>query len=247
MPIDKTVSTFEEAVADIPDGATILIGGFGGAGGMPHRLMLALRDLGSKSLTIVGNTAGIAAPTGFGWPAGEEPIDHAILIENGQIAKVIASFPVSGSVSRKNAFELAFERGEIELEVVPQGTLAERMRAAGAGIPAFYTPTGAGTDLAAGKETRNFAGTECVLEAALHADFALIRGAVADRLGNVIYSGTSRSFNIPMAVAAEITIAEVDEIVEPGEIDPERVDTPAIYVDRVVARGAQADRAKGHG
>ena len=138
-------------------------------------------------------------------------------------------------------------RGAVELEVVPQGTLAGRMRAAGAGIPAFYTPTGAGTDLAAGKETRNFAGTECVLEVALHADFALIRGAVADRLGNVIYSGTSRSFNIPMAVAAEITIAEVDEIVEPGEIDPERVDTPAIYVDRVVARGAQADRAKGHG
>ncbi len=246
MPIDKTVSTFKEAVADIPDGATILIGGFGGAGGMPHRLMLALRDLGSKSLTIAGNTAGIAAPTGFGWPDGEEPIDHAILIDNGQIAKVIASFPVSGSVSRKNAFELAFERGEIELEVVPQGTLAERMRAAGAGIPAFYTPTGAGTDLAVGKETREFEGRECVLEAALHADFALIRGAVADTLGNVIYTGTSRSFNIPMAAAAEITIAEVDEIVEPGEIDPERVDTPAIYVDRVVARGTQADQAKRH-
>ena len=237
MPIDKTVATFEEAVADIPDGAVILIGGFGGAGGMPHRLMVALRDLGSKSLTIVGNTAGIAAPTGFGWPAGEEPIDHAILVDNGQIAKVIASFPVSGSVSRKNSFESAFERGEIELEVVPQGTLAERIRAAGAGIPAFYTPTGAGTDLGAGKETREFGGVESVLETALHADFALIRGAVADKIGNVTYRGTSRSFNVPMAAAAKITIAEVDEIVEPGEIDSERVDTPAIYVDRVVARG----------
>ncbi len=115
MPIDKTVSSFAEAVADIPDGATVMIGGFGGAGGMPHRLMVALRDHGAKNLTLIGNTAGIAAPTGFGWPEGETPVDHAILIENGQVAKVIASFPVSGSVSRPNAFEKAYRRGEIEL------------------------------------------------------------------------------------------------------------------------------------
>ena len=132
MPIDKTVNNFEEAVSDIPDGSVVMIGGFGGAGGMPHLLMLALRDQGARNLTIIGNTAGIAAPTGFGWPDGVEPIDHAVLIENGQIAKVIASFPVSGSVSRPNAFEAGFRAGEIELEVVPQGTLAERMRAAGA-------------------------------------------------------------------------------------------------------------------
>ena len=239
MAIDKRVATFDEAVADVTDGAVVMIGGFGGAGGMPHRLMMALRDLGVKELTIIGNTAGIAAPTGFGWPAGETPIDHAILIENGQVAKVVASFPVSGSVSRPNAFEEAFQRGEIELEVVPQGTLAERIRAAGAGIPAFYTPTGAGTGLAEGRETRLFGGREHVLETALGADFALIRAKTADRLGNLAYAGTSRSFNVPMAAAARVTIAEVDEIVEPGGIDPERVDTPAIYVQRVVARSGR--------
>lgn len=236
MPIDKSVSTFEEAVSDIPDGASIMIGGFGGAGGMPHRLMLALVAQGARELTIIGNTAGIAAPTGFGWPEGETPIDHAILIENGQVAKVIASFPVSGSVSRQNAFEQAFNRGEIELEVVPQGTLAERIRAGGAGIPAFYTPTAAGTDLAKGQESRVFDGRESVLELGMRADFALIRAHKADRVGNLIYSGTSRSFNMPMATAADVTIAEVDEIVETGDIDPERVNTPGIYVNRVVAR-----------
>ena len=238
MPIDKSVATFAEAVSDIPDGASIMIGGFGGAGGMPHRLMVALVAQGARELTIIGNTAGIAAPTGFGWPEGETPIDHAILIENGQIAKVIASFPVSGSVSKPNAFELAFQRGEIELEVVPQGTLAERIRAGGAGIPAFYTPTGAGTDLGVGKESRVFDGRETVLELGLRADFALIRAYKSDPMGNLIYSGTSRSFNMPMATAADVTIAEVDEIVEPGGIDAERVDTPSIYVNRIVARSS---------
>ena len=236
MPIDKTVNNFAEAVSDISEGSVVMIGGFGGAGGMPHLLMLALRDQGVRNLTIVGNTAGIAAPTGFGWPEGVDPIDHAVLIDNGQVAKVIASFPVSGSVSRPNAFETGFRAGEIELEVVPQGTLAERMRAAGAGIAAFYTPTAAGTMLAEGKESRMFNGREYVLEEALHADFALIRARTADTLGNLIYTGTSRTFNPPMAAAARVTIAEVDEIVEPGGIDPERVDTPAIYIQRIVAR-----------
>jgi 3-oxoadipate CoA-transferase alpha subunit len=236
MPVDKTVASFAEAVSDIPDGATVMIGGFGGAGGMPHLLMLALRDHGARELTIIGNTAGIAAPTGFGWPPGVEPIDHAVLIENGQVRKVIASFPVSGSVSRPNAFERAYKAGEIELEVVPQGTLAERMRAAGAGIPAFYTPTAAGTMLAAGKDTRVFDGREHVLEHALHADFSLVRAQTADTLGNLAYAGTSRTFNPAMAAAGRITIAEVDEVVAPGGIDPERVDTPGIYVQRVVVR-----------
>ena len=236
MPIDKTVNNFAEAVSDISEGSVVMIGGFGGAGGMPHLLMLALRDHGARNLTIVGNTAGIAAPTGFGWPEGVDPIDHAVLIENGQVAKVIASFPVSGSVSRPNAFETGFRAGEIELEVVPQGTLAERMRAAGAGIAGFYTPTAAGTMLAEGKESRIFNGREYVLEEALHADFALIRAGTADTLGNLIYTGTSRTFNPPMAAAARVTIAEVDKIVEPGGIDPERVDTPAIYIQRIVVR-----------
>ena len=236
MPINKTVNNFGDAVSDISDGAVVMIGGFGGAGGMPHLLMLALRDLGVRDLTVIGNTAGIAAPTGFGWPEGVEPIDHAVLIENGQIAKIIASFPVSGSVSRPNAFETSFRAGDIELELVPQGTLAERMRAAGAGIAAFYTPTAAGTMLACDKESRMFGGREYVLEEALHADFALIRAKTADTLGNLTYAGTSRTFNPPMAAAAKVTIAEVDEIVEPGDIDPDRVDTPSIYVQRVVAR-----------
>jgi 3-oxoadipate CoA-transferase, alpha subunit len=238
VPIDKTVSTFDEAVADIPDGAVIMIGGFGGAGGMPQRLMQALASQGARDLTIIGNTAGIAVPTGFGWPAGATPIDHAVLIENGQVSKVIASFPVPGSASRPNAFEAAFKRGEIALEVVPQGTLAERIRAGGAGIPAFFTPTSAGTDLGIGKEVREFGGRPCVLEFGLRADYSLIRATKADRLGNLIYSGTSRTFNVPMAAAGAITIAEVDDIVEPGEIDAERVDTPTIYVDRVVSRGS---------
>ena len=236
MPIDKTVNSFAEAVADIPDGAVVLISGFGGAGGMPHRLMEALRDLGVRYLTLVGNSAGIAAPTGFGWPEGTTPIDHYILVENGQVAKVIASFPVSASPSRPNAFERAYLKGEAELEMVPQGTLAERIRAAGAGIPSFYTPTGIGTPLAEGRETRVFDGREYLLEHALPGDFALIRARRADTLGNLAYEGTSRTFGPAMAAAARVTIAEVNEIVEPGGIDPEQVHTPGIYVDRVVAR-----------
>lgn len=237
MAINKQIASFDEAVADIREGSVVMIGGFGGAGGQPDRLMRALRDLGVKGLTIIGNTAGIAAKTGFGWPIGETPIDHAILIENGQVAKVIASFPVSASVSRQNAFEKAFQRGDIELELVPQGTLAERIRAAGAGIPAFYTPTGAGTKLADGKDTRLFNGREHVLEKALSADYSLIRAKFADQMGNLTYVGTSRTFNIPMATAATITIAEVDEMIAPECTDPERVGTPGIYVQRIVARG----------
>ena len=236
MPIDKTVNSFAEAVADIPDGAVVFIAGFGGAGGMPVRLMEALRDQGARRLTMVCNTAGLAVPIRFGWPDDCEPTDHCILVENGQVAKVVASFPVSPSPSKPNAVERAYASGDLELEVIPQGTLAEQIRAAGAGVSAFYTRTSAGTPLGEGKETRTFGGEEHVLEHAFPGDVALIRARKADTLGNLTYRGTSRSFGPAMAAAAKLTIAEVDEVVEPGGIDPEQVHTPCLYVDRVVAR-----------
>ena len=240
MPTSKVFSSFAEAVADIPDGAVIMMDGFGGPGGMPLFLIQALRDQGARDLTIISNSAGLASATGFGSLPGTRPFDHGILIDNEQVKKIIASFPVSASPSRPNSFEKAFREGKVELEVVPQGTLAERMRAGGAGIPAFYTPTGAGTQIAEGKETRTFDGRLYVMELALKADYALIRGYKADTLGNVIYRGSSRNFNAVMAAAASITVAEVDEIVEPGELDGENVHTPGIYVKRIVQRPKEA-------
>ncbi len=174
----------------------------------------------------------------FGTPPGRRAIDHSILVDNKQVRKAIASYPVSPSASRPTSFELAFQRGEVELEVVPQGTLAERLRAGGAGIAAFYTPTGAGTLLAAGKETRRIDGREYVLEHGLVADFCLIRGHKADTLGNVVYRGTSRNFNPVMAPAARVTVVEVDEVVEPGGLGPEEIVTPGVYIDRIVKRPA---------
>ncbi|HIB13596.1 MAG TPA: CoA transferase subunit A, partial [Dehalococcoidia bacterium] len=167
---------------------------------------------------------------------GRLAIDHSILVDNHQIKKAVASFPVSPSPSRPSSFELALQRGEVEVEVVPQGTLAERIRAGAAGVAAFYTPTAAGTQLAEGKETRVFDGKEYVLEEALRADFCLIRGYKADTLGNVVYKGTSRNFNSVMAPAARITIIEVEQLVEPGELDPEEIVTPGVYIDRIVLR-----------
>lgn len=224
------------AIADLHDGATVMIDGFGGPGGMAHHLLVSLRDRGTKGLTIISNTIGIARIVNFGTPAGQLAIDHSILVENGQVAKAIASYPVSPSASRPSTFELAYRRGEVELELVPQGTLAERLRAGGAGIPAFYTPTGAGTLIAEGKESRVIDGKEYILEQALTADFCLIRGHKADTLGNVVYKGTSRNFNAVMAPSARITIVEVDEVVEAGQLDPELIVTPGIYVDRLVVR-----------
>lgn len=238
MPTNKTCHGFADAVSDIPDGASIMVGGFGGAGGLPFRLLTALRDHGARRLTIISNTAGVSMVTGFGWPKGEKPIDHSILFENGQVARFIGTYPVPGSVSLRNAFQAAFDRKEVALELVPQGTFVERIRAGGAGIPAFFTPTAAGTRLAEGKEVRTFDGRACVMERALRADFAFVRAAVADTLGNLMYVGSSRAFNPAMATAADITIAEVDRIVPPGKIDPERVGTPGVYVARVVARSA---------
>ena len=224
------------AIADLTDGATVMIDGFGGPGGMAHYLLVSLRDQGTKGLTIISNTIGIARIVNFGTPAGKLAIDHSILVENRQVAKAIATYPVSPSASRPSSFELAYRRGEVELELVPQGTLAERLRAGGAGIYGFYTPTGAGTLIAEGKETRIIDGKAYILEEGLRADFCLIRGHKADTIGNVVYKGTSRNFNAVMAPSARTTIVEVDEIVEPGELDPELVVTPGIYVDRLVVR-----------
>ena len=224
------------AVRDLPNGATVMIDGFAGPGGMPHYLLVALRDHGARDLTMISNTAGIARVVGFGTPPGLQAIDHSILVDNKQVKKAIASYPVSPSASRPSSFELAFQRGEVELEVVPQGTLAERIRAGGAGVAAFYTPTAVGTLLAEGKETRIIDGREYVLEEALRADFCLIRGHKADTLGNVVYKGTSRNFNAVMAPAARVTVVEVDEIVAPGELSPEEIVTPGVYINRVVRR-----------
>ncbi|HAL49332.1 MAG TPA: hypothetical protein DCP37_16405, partial [Dehalococcoidia bacterium] len=207
--LDKSVANFEGAVADIPDGAVLMIDGFAGPGGTPQNLIRALRDRGARDLTIISNTAGLASVMGFGTIPGSRPTDIGVLVENNQVKKVVASFPVSPSPSNPTAFEKAYQRGEVELEVVPQGTLAERIRAGGAGIAAFYTPTGAGTLIADGKETRVFDGREHIMELGLKADFALLRAHRSDTIGNTVYRGTSRNFNAVMATAAAVTILEV--------------------------------------
>ena len=235
-PESKVYADGASALHDLPDGVTVFIDGFGGPGGMAHYLLMSLRDRGSRDLTIVSNTAGIARVVSFGTPPGRTAIDHSLLIENGQVAKAIASFPVSPSVSRPSEFELAYRRGEVDLDLVPQGTLAERLRAGGAGIRAFYTPTGAGTLIAEGKESRTIDGRDYILEYGLRADFAIIRAHKADTNGNLIYRGTSRNFNAVMAPAARVTIVEVDEIVEPGQLDPEEIVTPGVFVQRIVRR-----------
>ena len=211
----------------------LMIDGFAGPGGTPQNLIRALRDHGARGLTIVSNTAGLASVIGFGTIPGTRPIDIGVLIDNEQVKKVIASYPVSPSPSRPTSFERAYREGKVDLEVVPQGTLAERIRAGGAGIPAFYTPTSVGTLLAEGKETRVFDGREYVMEMGITADFALLRAHVADTLGNVTYRGTSRNFNAVMATAARVTVLEVDEIVEPGALDANSIHTPGIYVKRI--------------
>ena len=233
---NKVYASAEEALHDVPDGAVVNVDGFGGPGGMAHYLMVGLRDRGVKGLTMISNTAGIARVARFGAPEGVTPIDHTILVENGQIAKAIASYPVSPSINRPSAFERAYQEGESTLEVSPQGTLAERLRSGGAGVAAFYTPTAVGTLLGEGKETREIDGRHYVLEQCIIADFCIIRGHKADTLGNMVYKGTSRNFNPVMATSARVTIVEVDEIVEPGQLDPEAVVTPGVFVDRIVKR-----------
>jgi len=227
LAINKVVETFEEAVADIPDGAMVMIGNFAGPGGTPYYLTKALCEHGAKDLTIVANTAG-----GTGLTLQYD--DHRILFENKQVKKVIATFPFSTSPSNPSPAEKQILAGEVELEIVPQGTLAERIRCGAAGIPAFFTPTGYDTVVAEGKEVRTFDGRPCILERAFKADYALIRAYKADKMGNLIYRGTQRQFNPIMAMNARITIAEVDEIVEVGGIDPEAVVTPGIFVNRII-------------
>jgi 3-oxoadipate CoA-transferase alpha subunit len=216
--IDKFVASAEAALADIPDGATILIGGFGGSG-MPVALIDALIAQGARNLTIVNNNAG-NGDTGL-----------AALIKAKRVRRILCSFPRQTDSWH---FDAAYKAGELELELVPQGTLAERIRAAGAGIGAFFTPTAYGTELAKGKETRNIDGRDYVLEYPIHADYALIKADRADRWGNLTYNKTGRNFAPIMAMAAKCTVAQVRETVELGTLDPESVVTPGIFVKRIV-------------
>ena len=230
----KVLSSFRAAVADIPDGATVMIGGFGHAADKPQNLIRALAEHGAKRLTMIVNGAGVSGSLGIGALGGKPFIDEEILLKNHQIQKAICSVPASLVMSKPGVFEKQYLAGEAELEYVPQGTLAERIRAGGAGIGAFYTPTGVGTLVEAGKEKRMIDGREMLLEFGLKADYALIRAYRADTMGNLLYRGIMRSFNAVMAKAAKITIAEVDEVVEAGDIDPEIVVTQGIFVDRLV-------------
>ena len=216
--INKQVSSAAHAVADIPDGATVMVGGFGSSGS-PIELIHALIDQGATGLTVINNNTG----------NGE--VGLAALIGNGQVSKMICSFPRS---SQSKVFPQLYKEGRIELELVPQGTLAERIRAAGAGIPAFYTPTTVGTVLAEGKETRDFDGREYVMEPWLKADYALVKCETADPLGNLTYNKTARNFSPMMCMAALTTIVQTKNLVAAGEIDPEHVITPGIFVNRVV-------------
>ena len=216
--INKTVESSAAAVVDIPDGATVMIGGFGEAGS-PIELIHALIDQGAKDLTVVNNNTG----------NGE--VGLAALIKHGRVAKMICSYPRS---TNSTVFPELYHAGRVELELVPQGTLAERIRAGGAGIPAFFTPTSVGTPLEEGKQKQEFDGIEYVLERGLVADFSLIKGRAADIHGNVVYNKTARNFSPLMATAGKVTIVQANKLVPLGDIDPECVATPSIFVSRVV-------------
>ena len=224
---NKIYESFEETVADVFIGATIMVGTFVGPGGFPYFLVKALAKQGAKNLTIIAVTSGNIGSTLFF-------DDIGVLFKQKQVRKIITTFPISTSPSRPTEAEKQILAGGVELELVPLGTLAERIRAGGAGIPAFYTPTGAGTIAEKGKEKRRFIGREYLLEHALKADYAFIRAYKADKLGNLIYRGTQRHINPVMAQAAEVTVAEVDEIAETGELDPENIHTPGIFVKRII-------------
>jgi 3-oxoadipate CoA-transferase alpha subunit len=218
--IDKRVKSFEEALAGIGDGAVVLVGGFG-AVGQPNALIEAMAEISTaRDLTVVANNAGVGRDRGL-----------AKLLGTGRVAKIVCSFPRSkGSV----VFDELYDAGKLALELVPQGTLAERIRAAGAGIPAFYTATGYGTVLAEGKETRPFGDRMYVLEQALHGDVALVEAWQADRWGNLTYRTSGRNFNPVMATAAKLTIVQTQHLVELGELAPDAIVTPGVYVDRVL-------------
>lgn len=214
--LDKRVNSYEEALAGLTDGMTILAGGFGLCG-IPENLIAEIRRRGARDLTVVSNNCGI---DGFGL---------GVLLEDRQIRKMIASY-----VGENALFEQQLLSGELEVELTPQGTLAEKLRAGGAGIPAFFTATGYGTPVAEGKEVREFDGRMYVLEPAIKGDFAIVKGWKADHFGNVVYRHTAQNFNPMVATAGRITVVEVEEIVAPGELDPAHIHTPGIYVDRLI-------------
>ena len=220
--LDRRVGSYGEAVTGLADGATILIGGFGGAG-VPVGLIGAVLDAGVRDLVIVSNNA------------GSSDDDLSLLLREGRVAKVVCTFPRSRT---NTVFADLHRAGKVALELVPQGTLVERMRCAGAGLGGFFTPVSAGTELGAGKETRVIAGREHVFETPLGGDFALLQALHADRLGNLVYNKGARNFAPVMATAATIVVAEVRAIVEVGALDPEAIVTPGIFVDRIVERGA---------
>jgi 3-oxoacid CoA-transferase subunit A len=209
-------SSFEDAVAEIQDGATLMVGGFGLCG-IPEKLILALVDKGVTGLTIISNNCGVDD-----WGLG-------LLLKNKQIKKMIGSY-----VGENKEFERQVLSGEIEVELVPQGTLAEKIRAGGAGIPAFYTPAGVGTPIAEGKETRVFNGKKYLLEEAYTADYSFVRAWKADKMGNLIYNKTAQNFNPIIAAAGKVTIAEVEELHETGELSPNEIHTPSIYVQKLI-------------
>jgi 3-oxoacid CoA-transferase subunit A len=219
----KIYTSFTDAVSGIRDGMTIMVGGFG-LSGIPENLINALSESGVRDLTVISNNCGVDD-----WGLG-------LLLRNKQIKKVIASY-----VGENKEFERQVLAGEVEVELLPQGSLAEKIRAGGAGIPAFYTPAGVGTLVAAGKETRVFGGKEYLLEEALHADYALVLAAKGDKMGNLIYNMTARNFNPMIAAAGTITIAEVEKLVEIGTLSPNEVHTPSIYVQALI-QGEQVKR-----
>lgn len=226
--INKIIGSAAEAVSEIHDGAIVMIGGFGEAGS-PIELIHALIDHGSKNLTVVSNNT------------GSGHVGLAALIENKQVSKTICSFP---RTANSKVFPELYNAGEIELELVPQGTLAERIRAGGAGIPAFYTPASVNTPLAEGKESRFFNGLEYVLEYGIKADFALVKAETADRYGNLLYHATARNFGPIMCTASKVAIVQAKKIVEPGQINPETVITPGIFVQKVVEIHSPVDESK---
>lgn len=220
--MNKVFPDAKSAIHDIPDGATLFVGGFGLAG-VPEECIAALRDLGSKNLTIVSNNAGTS----------EHGLVH--LLKNRQVRKMISSY-----VGENKTFEEQLLAGQIEVELTPQGTMSERIRAGGAGIPAFFTATGVGTQVAEGKEVREFDGRRYLMERGLTGDFALVKAWKGDRYGNLVYRKTARNFNPMMAMAGRVTVAEVEHLVEPGEIEPDLVHTPAIFVQRIFQAKAKS-------
>lgn len=221
--LDRRVQTYSEAIAGIKNGATILLGGFGGAG-VPLGLCKAVIDAGLRDLTVVSNNAGSGDP------------DLSAMLTAGCVKKVICTYPKSAT---SRVFADLYAEGKVGLELLPQGTLVERMRCAGAGLGGFFTPVSAGTELGAGKETRVIDGREHVFETPLHGDVALIRAKKADRLGNLTYNRLARNFCPAMAMAGKLVVAEVDEIVEVGAMDPEEIVTPGVFVDRIVLKEAR--------